>query len=82
MEPLPIRNTSNIDLLIVPGIAFDRMGHRLGYGRGYFDRYLSQAKPHFSIGLAYNFQMVESLPHYSHDQKLDAIATESEIIYT
>lgn len=82
LEPLPDRKITDIDLLIVPGIAFDKMGRRLGYGRGYFDRYIGINKPRFTIGLAYSFQLVESLPHYNHDQILDAIAIESKIIYT
>ncbi len=81
MEPLPIDRIDKIDFLVVPGIAFDKEGYRLGYGKGYYDRYLSEKRPRFSIGLAYNSQLFESLPHCSHDEKLDAIATDDGIFY-
>ncbi len=81
MEPPPTHPARRIDLLVVPGIAFDKQGYRLGYGKGYYDRYLSEKKPQFAIGLAYNFQLLESLPHDKHDAKMDAIATEDGILY-
>ena len=81
MEPLPNDPMDKIDFLVVPGIAFDKKGYRLGYGKGYYDRYLSEKRPRFSIGIAYNSQLLASLPHCSHDEKLDAIATEDEIFY-
>ena len=81
MEPLPHDPMEKIDFLVVPGIAFDKKGYRLGYGKGYYDRYLSEKRPRFSIGLAYNSQLLASLPHCNHDEKLDAIATEEEIFY-
>jgi 5-formyltetrahydrofolate cyclo-ligase len=80
MEPLPVRPAHTIDLIVVPGIAFDKKGYRLGYGKGYYDRYLSEKKPQFAIGLAYNFQLLESLPHDAHDVKMDAISTEDGIL--
>ena len=81
MEPPPEHPARRIDLLIIPGIAFDKQGYRLGYGKGYYDRYLSEKKSQFAIGLAYNFQLLESLPHDEHDAKMDAIATEDGILY-
>ena len=80
MEPLPQKRESKIDLLIVPGIAFDKKGYRLGYGKGYYDRLLS-SKQTFSIGLAYSFQLLESLPHDRYDKRLDAIVIEDGIRY-
>jgi 5-formyltetrahydrofolate cyclo-ligase len=79
MEPLPQAKVKAIDLLIVPGIAFDRRGYRLGYGKGYYDKFLSKS-PTVSIGLAYSIQLVENLPHGSHDQRMNAIATENDIV--
>ncbi|MFH2137177.1 MAG: 5-formyltetrahydrofolate cyclo-ligase [Candidatus Omnitrophota bacterium] len=59
----------NIDLVVVPGIAFDRLGNRLGRGGGYYDRFLSKLKkrniPMF--GLAFKFQVLKQLPVLSHD---------------
>jgi 5-formyltetrahydrofolate cyclo-ligase len=70
------------DLLIIPGVAFDKSGNRLGYGRGYYDRFLA-GKNHFcSIGLGFELQLVNQfLPHSKFDQKLDAIATERRMLY-
>jgi len=80
MEPLPYGSVDRIDLLVVPGIAFDRKGYRLGYGKGYYDKFLAK-KDVFSIGLAYFFQLVESLPKGKYDMKLDSVATEAGIHY-
>jgi 5-formyltetrahydrofolate cyclo-ligase len=70
------------DLLIIPGVAFDKSGNRLGYGKGYYDRFLAD-KNHFClIGLGFELQVVNHcLPHSKLDQKLDAIATERRILY-
>jgi 5-formyltetrahydrofolate cyclo-ligase len=80
MEPLPHKPECMIDLLIVPGIAFDRKGYRLGYGKGYYDRLLSSKKT-FSIGLAFSFQLLDNLPHDRYDKRLNAIAIEDGIHY-
>ena len=80
MEPMPCRRESEIDLLVVPGIAFDKKGYRLGYGKGYYDRLLL-GKRTFSIGLAYSFQLLGTLPHDSYDKRLNAIASEDGIHY-
>jgi 5-formyltetrahydrofolate cyclo-ligase len=81
MEPLPYGPVDDkIDLLIVPGIAFDKKGYRLGYGKGYYDKYLAK-KRIASIGLAYSFQLLEDLPRDKHDERLDAVATEDGIYY-
>jgi len=58
----------DIDLVVVPGIAFDKKNMRLGRGHGYYDRFLSGLpKPTKAIGLAFDFQVVENLPQDSHD---------------
>lgn len=80
MEPLPYGPLDRIDLLVVPGIAFDKKGHRLGYGKGYYDKFLARKKI-ASIGLGYSFQLVESLPIGEYDKKLDAIAMEDGMHY-
>ena len=71
----------NIDLLIVPGIAFDKYGNRIGYGRGYYDRFIKQKDFRLSIGLAFQFQVLEDgLPRCDFDQKIHAIATERNVL--
>ena len=71
-----------LDLVIVPGVVFDRTGHRLGYGRGYYDRALDGCRPDCrKIGFAYQFQVVESLPVVEeHDRSLSALVTEDETL--
>jgi 5-formyltetrahydrofolate cyclo-ligase len=81
LEPLPCEQISYIDMVVVPGIVFDKKGNRLGYGKGYYDRLLSGIKT-FTIGLAYSFQLLEHLPHDRFDERLDAIASEDGIHYT
>jgi len=71
----------DIDLCVVPGVAFDLDGHRLGYGKGFYDRFLSQlSNSAVRIGFAYDFQVVESLPVQSHDQRLSMLITEKRIL--
>lgn len=64
-----------IDYIIVPGVAFDLSGGRIGYGKGYFDRYLACCKG-FKEGVCYQFQIVEELELCAHDIKMDRVVTE------
>ena len=64
------------DLLLVPLLAFDARGHRLGYGAGYYDRTLAAWPQAGAIGIAYSGQEVSAVPHGPHDIPLHAIATE------
>lgn len=67
------------DLVILPGVAFDRSKRRLGRGKGYYDRYLKKNKrPKWGIG--FDFQLYENIPSASFDVKMDKIVTASEII--
>ncbi len=71
------------DLLIVPLLAFDGKGNRLGYGGGYYDRTLERlraAKPVLAVGLAHDFQQVAALPVNALDQRLDHIATPAGLL--
>lgn len=71
-----------LDMVIVPGLAFDRNGCRLGYGEGYYDRIFGDFKGDAAlVGLAYSFQLVELLPAEEHDVKMHIIVTESGIKY-
>lgn len=66
-----------IDLVVVPGVAFDRQGHRLGYGAGYYDGFLPKLRPGVKkIALAFELQVAESIPVEEHDVKMDTLITE------
>ncbi|MBQ3442400.1 MAG: 5-formyltetrahydrofolate cyclo-ligase [Selenomonadaceae bacterium] len=66
---------AKIDCVIVPGAAFDFHGNRLGLGGGYYDRFLPRAVNAKKIALAYDFQLVDSLPTEDHDAKIDIVMT-------
>lgn len=75
-----IMSPERLDLIVVPGIGFDRQGHRIGYGLGYYDRALAACINADFIGLAYSFQVVDRLPEEKHDIRLDYLVTECEMI--
>ncbi len=63
-----------VDLMVVPGLAFDKSGHRLGHGGGYYDRFLENTpRSVTTVGLAFDFQVVEELPRHSTDIPLKRI---------
>lgn len=68
-----------IELIVVPGVAFDRMGNRLGRGKGFYDRLLSTTKAS-TIGVGYDFQLLDELPTEEHDVPLDLVITQSSVI--
>ncbi len=68
------------DILFVPLLAFDRLGHRLGYGGGYYDRTLAALPGRTAIGFGFSALEVDSVPIGPHDHPLNAIVTEKEII--
>ena len=68
-----------IDISIIPGTAFDEHGNRLGYGHGYYDRFLSQTKAPV-IALAYEFQIVDKIEPDIYDVKVNKIVTEKRVI--
>ncbi|MBF8983376.1 5-formyltetrahydrofolate cyclo-ligase [Lutibacter sp. B2] len=74
-------NPETIDLILVPGVAFDEEGYRLGYGGGYYDRFLDKLTKNIpSIALAFDLQIMEKVPRDVHDHAVDSIVTESRII--
>ncbi len=78
-EPPTHAKTVEPDLVLVPLLAFDRRGHRLGYGAGHYDRTLARLralKPVTALGLAFAAQEVDELPAGPHDQRLDGVVTE------
>ena len=88
--PEPLSGTEiipaeSVDLVAVPGVAFDRRGNRLGYGAGYYDRFLGRrggggsppAPRPVAVGLAFEFQVVDELPAGEHDRSVHILVTES-----
>ena len=68
---------ASIDLAVVPGMAFDREGNRMGRGKGYYDRLLPMLTHTYKIGICFPFQMVESVPCDEHDARMDEVITQN-----
>lgn len=79
MEPMgePFTDYDSIDVAVIPGMAFDHDGHRLGRGRGYYDRFLSRFSPQtshlYKIGLCFPFQLVDEVPTDANDVLMDCV---------
>jgi 5-formyltetrahydrofolate cyclo-ligase len=69
-----------IDLCLVPGVCFDRYLYRVGFGKGFYDRFLSEHKEVFSIGICYDFQLVDEIEKDPFDVKLNKIISENYLI--
>lgn len=67
-------------LMLIPGVAYDKTGNRIGYGGGYYDRYLSGVHNHYIIAPAYEFQIVDTLVSEKHDIQVDEIISEIQDI--
>lgn len=83
-EPLYRQNVpvSDMDIIIVPGLLFDRNGYRIGYGGGYYDRLLSGINDNIiTIGFVYDDFLQDSLPINKHDMPVKIIITEKQILY-
>ncbi|NQS72535.1 MAG: 5-formyltetrahydrofolate cyclo-ligase [Desulfobulbaceae bacterium] len=85
--PEPVWETSKIfaseclDAVLLPGLLFDRDGNRLGYGGGFYDRFLAHKAPQaLRIGLAFFCQLIASMPVLAHDMRLDILVTEQGIL--
>ncbi|MHB1483051.1 MAG: 5-formyltetrahydrofolate cyclo-ligase [Saccharofermentanales bacterium] len=84
----PVRKSENaksLDIILIPGVAYDLSGNRIGFGKGYYDNYLSAnytGKTVLKIAPAFEFQIVDDIFNESHDMPVDIIATEKRIIYT
>ena len=84
--PEPIGNeipaqASDIQTVIIPLLAFDRRGNRLGYGAGYYDRFLAQNPGVKKIGVAFSCQETDSVPRDENDVRIDIVVTEDEVIH-
>ncbi|MCJ7690971.1 MAG: 5-formyltetrahydrofolate cyclo-ligase [Clostridiaceae bacterium] len=72
----------DIDLIIVPGVIFDIHCNRIGFGKGYYDRFLSKkAKTTTTIGIAYDYQIIDRVPTDKYDVPVDFIITEKRVIF-
>jgi 5-formyltetrahydrofolate cyclo-ligase len=82
----PIANESNkikyetIQLIIIPGLGFDRTGGRIGHGKGYYDKFLIKTLDTCKIGLCFEFQLLKEIPMDQNDIKMDIIITEEKVI--
>ena len=80
-EPAKIVSEDAIETVIVPGVAFDGAGTRIGFGMGFYDRFLKRlSKDVKTIGLAFDFQVVGKIPVDSHDFIIDKVITEKRVI--
>ena len=78
---LPLVNMADIDLILVPGVAFDRQGGRLGYGKGFYDRLLSRsAKLPLLVGISFDETLYDKVPSEPHDIKMNYIVTPTQIV--
>lgn len=86
LEPCPTgidHHADEADLIVVPGVAFDLSGHRIGYGKGYYDRFLQHPgrKAHL-VGLCHDFQLIEgAIPAEGHDVRMEIIVTDLCIVH-
>ena len=77
-EPVP---AEEIDVVVAPGLAFDRSGNRLGYGGGHYDRLLGRLRPGAqAIGIGFRVQLVDAVPHGRSDRPLNAVITDGEVV--
>ena len=72
-----IMNLDAVELIMVPGVAFDRMGNRMGRGRGFYDRLLKSTPNAMKVGVAFDFQLLDSVPTEPHDVKMDKVIVET-----
>ena len=84
MEPFMLRKAAGdwlyTAVAIIPGVCFSREGHRIGYGKGYFDRFLARYPDIFTIGIGYELQLTDHIPAEPQDQLLNAFVSEEEIL--
>lgn len=73
---------NKVDMIIIPGVAFDRKMNRMGRGRGYYDRFLPKLSPKIKkVGICFDFQLLDSIPHNAEDIPMDMIVSENDLIW-
>ena len=78
-EPAGKPEKHHVDMVVVPGVVFDREGHRIGMGGGHYDKYLADRKC-VNVGICFDFQLVDKLPRESHDVPMNIIITEHGVL--
>lgn len=81
-EPLGEAYDGDMDVVIVPMLAVDEQGRRLGYGGGYYDRYLGAHPETLRLAYGFDFQILRQVPTETHDIKMDGIITDKRIVWT
>lgn len=80
MEPTEDISECSIDLFLIPGVAFSPSLYRIGYGGGFYDKYIENIKyPTILIGVAFDIQVIDDIPVEEHDKKVDKLITEKEV---
>lgn len=69
-----------IEVVVIPGIAFDIQGNRMGFGAGFYDRFLIKNENMIKIAICYDFQLLNSIPNEPHDVKMDIIITDERVL--
>lgn len=79
-QAIRLVDVDTIDLIIVPGLAFDRHGGRIGYGAGYYDRFFEKTPNATIVAVAYAEQMIGNVPMEAHDKRMPYIVTDTDVI--
>jgi 5-formyltetrahydrofolate cyclo-ligase len=78
-EPLGAPYCGKIDVILVPGLVFDRQGNRIGFGKGYYDQFLKKHPESLKIALVYPFQILDHIPVEPHDESVTVLSIEAEL---
>ncbi|OEH85255.1 5-formyltetrahydrofolate cyclo-ligase [Desulfuribacillus stibiiarsenatis] len=81
-QAIRIVDVDTLDVIIVPGLAFDRHGGRIGYGAGYYDRFFERTPNATIIAVAFDEQIISEVPMENHDKRIPLIITDQEFIET
>ncbi|MCM1263855.1 MAG: 5-formyltetrahydrofolate cyclo-ligase [Butyrivibrio sp.] len=83
---LDLNEMNSVPLMVMPGVAFDKEGHRIGYGKGFYDRYLNRLMDAginvYKIALCYECQLLDKIAHEEHDVCVDMVVTEESVVMT
>jgi len=78
----PVLAPHDVDLVLVPGLAFDERGHRIGYGAGFYDRLLPLLGRALTVGIAFDFQLVAEIPDTPGDAPVALLVTDARVLET